>query len=198
MLQYLFFMDILRNTVNCLTCFPHTVHKSETKLHMQQWLYTTSMWNTGCEVIRRRWQVLTELTKCFIQMYIQLKTQRRFCVSSPLHRYTHSHCECVHTPSHWVRVACLGLHLCTLWVLRNSHLGGMTLSTSRHTIGCIWSDLALCMPRLAGDPMAVSPNLWRCCWDGVTACSYQSQCQGAGNREAGNHAQQAAGECLPV
>lgn len=78
-----------------------------------------------------------------------------------------------------IQAACLYLYLCTLWVYRNSHLGGMTPNTSRPTIGYFWSDLAECVPLLAGDPVAACPNPWRCCWDGVTACCCQSKCQGA-------------------
>lgn len=118
-----------------------------------------------------------------------------FCTYSPSHTYKNANV----CPKHlWVRAACLYLHLCTLWVWKNSHLGGMTLSIPWPTIGFLWSDLALQMPGLAGDPVAACPNLWRCCWDGVTACCCKSKCQGAGNREAGHHAQQAAWECLPV
>lgn len=72
----------------------------------------------------------------------------------------------------------------------------MTLSTSRLTIGFLWSDMALCVPWLAGDPLAASPNLWCCCWDGVTACCCQSKCQGTGEGDAGHHAQQRVSPCL--
>lgn len=61
----------------------------------------------------------------------------------------------------------------------------MTLSTSRLTIGYLWSDLALSVPWLARDPMAASPNLWRCCWDGVTACCCQSSAKGLATGKQG-------------
>lgn len=61
----------------------------------------------------------------------------------------------------------------------------MTLNTSRLTIGYLWSDLAQCVPWLARDPMAASPNLWRCCWDGVTACCCQSSAKGLATGKQG-------------
>lgn len=100
-----------------------------------------------------RWETIVASQKCWKIWAGHTK----YCLGSHINRHLSYFisCTCENTHSHtdasfkFELPVCVCLYLCTLWVWRNPHLGGMTVSPSRLTIGYLWSDLALCAPWLA-------------------------------------------------
>lgn len=100
-----------------------------------------------------RWETIVVSQKCW-EVWAE---HTKFCLGSQINRHLGYFISCTrkNTHSHTdARVksalpVCVCVYLCTLWVWRNPHLGGMTVSPSRLTIGYHWSDLALCAPWLA-------------------------------------------------
>lgn len=98
MKQYYFFSDILSMLFTIPTpCITQIVHKSETKLHMQQWWFATSMSNTSCVVIWKCLQVWTGLTKWY-DAEVQTQTETVFIfILLTICSHTQSHCKWMHT-----------------------------------------------------------------------------------------------------
>lgn len=82
---------------------------------------------------------------CYEEVH-SFESTKNVYVTLPLSRHTQSQCKSVNSVFKWKPRLCFHVHLCTLWVWRNSHLGGMTQNKLRLTIGCLWNDLAVCCP----------------------------------------------------
>lgn len=82
---------------------------------------------------------------CYEEVH-SFPTTKNVFITLPLSRHTQSQCKSVNSVFKWKLRVCFHVHLCTLWVWRNSHLGGMTQNKLSLTIGYIWNDLAVCCP----------------------------------------------------